>query len=245
MKIFLIKLIKNIPRPIKNLLWPLYNLIGNKYSGELDFWKYEYAIHNNSFYNKHYRKLMLAMAEESDESFLNGKIVADFGCGPCGSLVWAESAAIRIGIDVLVDQYSHCFPSILSHGMIYLKSTEETIPLPPEFVDVMFSLNAMDHVKNFSTMCKEIVRVIKPGGVFYCSFNLEEPATIFEPQRLTEEMIKDDLLDFLDIKSYRTTIPGPKDDPYKPFFDGNLNYSKGQHGFLWVKAQKPLLKGRI
>ncbi|MHB9075852.1 MAG: methyltransferase domain-containing protein [Desulfobaccales bacterium] len=184
---------------------------------------------------------MLAIAEETDESFIKDKIVADFGCGPCGSLVWAESAKIRIGIDVLVDQYSSCFPSILSHGMIYLKSTEEAIPLPSEFVDVMFSLNAIDHVNNLSTMCKEILRVIKPGGIFCCSFNLEEPATIFEPQRLTEKIIKDNLLNFLDIKSYRATIPGPKDDPYRPFFDGNLKYSKGQHGFLWVKARKPLL----
>jgi len=245
MNIFLIKVIKNIPRPIKNLLWPLYKLIGNKYSGELDFWKYEYSIHNNSFYNKQYRKLMLSIAEENGESFIEGKVVADFGCGPCGSLVWAESAAIRIGIDVLVDQYSRYFPSILSHGMIYLKNTEETIPFPSEFVDVMFSLNAMDHVNNFSTMCKEIIRVIKPGGIFCCSFNLEEPATVFEPQRLTEKIIKENLLDFLDIKSYRATIPGPKDDPYRPFFDGNLTYSPGQHGILWVKAQKPLLPGQV
>jgi SAM-dependent methyltransferase len=241
MNVCLLKLIKKFPGPIKKLLWPLYGFIGNKQSSELNFWKHEYSINNNSFYNKQYRKLMLAIAGENDESFIKGKVVADFGCGPCGSLVWAESAVVRIGIDVLVDQYSHCFPSILSHGMIYLKSTEETIPLPSKFVDVMFSLNAIDHVNNLPVMCQEIIRVIKPGGVFCCSFNLEEPATIFEPQRLTEQIIKDNLLDFLDIKSYRTTIPGPKDDPYKPFFDGDLKYSKGQHGFLWVKAQKPLL----
>jgi SAM-dependent methyltransferase len=241
MNVFLLKLIKKIPHPVKKMLYPLYSFVGNKQSSEINFWKYEYSVNNNSFYNKQYRKLMLAIAGEVDESFIKGKIVADFGCGPCGSLVWAESATIRIGIDVLVDQYSHYFPSILSHGMIYLKSSEETIPLPSEFVDVMFSLNAIDHVNNLPIMCKEIIRVIKPGGLFCCSFNLEEPATIFEPQRLTEQNIKDNLLDFLDIKSYRVTIPGPKDDQYKPFFDGNLKYAKGQHGILWVKAQKPQL----
>ena len=46
---------------------------------------------------------MLAMAEEPTADFLAGKIVAAFGCGPRGSLVWAPNALLRIGIDVLAD----------------------------------------------------------------------------------------------------------------------------------------------
>jgi len=49
--------------------------------------------------------------------------------------------------------------------MIYLKSTEKVIPLPSEFVDIIFTVNAIDHVNNFEIMCDEIIRVLKPGGI--------------------------------------------------------------------------------
>ena len=62
---------------------------------------------------------MLAMAEESTQRFISGKVVADFGCGPRGSLAWAASAAIKV------------------------------IPLPSDFIDVMFTMHAMRYVDNF------------------------------------------------------------------------------------------------
>ena len=122
--------------------------------------------------------------------------------------------------------------------MIYLKSTEQTIPLPTNFVDIMFTLNAIDHVDHFAIMCDEIVRTMKPGGLFIGSFNLEEAATPYEPQRLTEQMIRDNLVAQMEILSYRITAKGPKDDQYAPFFDGTLNYTAGEEGFLWIKGRK-------
>ena len=159
----------------------------------------------------------------------------------------AGSALLRIGIDVIADRYADEFThNITSHGMIYLKCTEKVIPLPSDFVDIMFTLNAIDHVDNFPTMCKEIVRVLKPGGEFIGSFNLEEPATACEPQQLSEQIIKEALLSKLQVRSYRVTKHGPngtgaqgQDLLYQPFFDGNLSYTPGEEGFLWVRAQKP------
>ena len=128
--------------------------------------------------------------------------------------------------------------NIISHGMIYLKSTETVIPLPSDFVDIMFTLNAIDHVDNFHDMCEEIVRVLKPGGQFIGSFNLEEPASPCEPQQLNERLIKENLLNQLVVQSYRITKKGPKEDLYAPFFDGNLSYKPGQESLLWVRARK-------
>ena len=182
---------------------------------------------------------MLAMAEEPNPDFLKGKVVADFGCGPRGSLVWARPASLRIGIDVLADRYADEFAdNLVSHETVYLKSTEKIIPLPTEFVDVMFTLNAMDHTDNFSQMCSEIVRVLKPGGDFVGSFNLEEPPTPCEPQQLNERIIKENLLDRLEVRSYRITRKGPNENAYAPFFNGKLSYETGEEGILWVKARK-------
>jgi SAM-dependent methyltransferase len=230
---------KIIPAPIKKMLRPLKYMVLSKTASEMSFWRSRLEIDGGTFKNSNYQKLLLAMAQEPDDSFLKSKTVADFGCGPRGSLVWAKSARLRIGIDVLADLFSEEFTeNIISHDMIYLKSTEKVIPLPSDFVDIMFTLNAMDHVDSFSNMCREIIRVIKPGGDFIGSFNLEEPATSSEPQTLNEKIIKENLLDHLDVQSYRVTKPGPPEDLYAPFFTGNLSYDPGQRGYLWVRARK-------
>lgn len=228
-----------IPKPIKKGLRPIENLFTNKYKSELSWWRNSLKKDRGRFSNSHYERLMLAMAEEKNDEFLQGKIVADFGCGPRGSLVWAKSAFLRIGIDVLADQYADEFTdNIISHGMIYLKSTEHVIPLPSDYIDVLFTLNAIDHVNNFSEMCEELIRVLKPGGEFVGGFNLEEPASPCEPQQLNEEKIKTNLLNKLEVLSYRITNKGPVENGYAPFFEGNLIYTPGQEGFLWVKARK-------
>ena len=228
-----------IPRPIQKLLLPIYNQVTPKHSSELAFWKSRLAAENGVFNNSGYRVVMLAMAEEPDEGFVAGKIVADFGCGPKGSLVWAKPAFLRIGIDVLADRYADHFQSnIISHDMIYVKSSEKVIPIPSDFVDILYTVNAMDHVNSFAAMCKEMIRIIKPGGDFIGSFNLEGLVTPTEPQRLDEKKIKENLLDFLEIKSYRVTKRGPEGQWYTPFYHGELSYTKGQPGILWVRAKK-------
>ena len=228
------------PESIKHIIRPIRNRFIRKHNAELSFWRNVFANENGRFENSFYERLMLAIAEETTDDFLKGKIVADFGCGPRGSLVWASSAWLRIGIDVLADRYADEFTdSIASHGMIYLKSTEKVIPLPSSFVDIMFTLNAMDHVDNFSNMCSEIVRVLKPGGEFIGGFNLEEHSTPCEPQKLNEKCIKEELLSKLEIQSYRITEKGPKENLYAPYFNGNLTYRPGREGFLWVRARKP------
>jgi SAM-dependent methyltransferase len=232
----------NIPEPIKKILRPIRNRLSNKHQSELNFWRSRFQIDKGKFNNARFERLMLQIAEEPNGDFMKGKIVADFGCGPRGSLVWATSAHLRFGIDVLADHYANEFKdSLISHGMVYLKSTESVIPLPSDFVDIIFTLNALDHVDNFSDMCNEIIRVLKPGGEFIGSFNLEEPVTPCEPQQLNEKIIKENLLNYLEVLSYRITEKGPMDDPYAPFFNGNLTYTPGQEGFLWVRAKKHAL----
>lgn len=232
-------LVAILPEQAKRIIRPIRNLFIKKSSAELSYWRSRRKFNKGKFNNSHYERLMLAMAEEHSDNFLKGKIVADFGCGPCGSLVWARSASLRIGIDVLADRYADEFTSnITSHGMIYLKSTENVIPLPSNFVDIMFTFNAMDHVDNFPAICAEIIRVLKPGGEFIGSFNLEEPASPCEPQQLNEKVIKEHLLNSLKVQSFRITKIGPKGNDYAHFFDGQLSYETGEQGYLWVRAMK-------
>ena len=230
-----------IPKPLKKILRPVYYSIlkPDKYKKSLGFWQSRLAIDGGTFVNSHYERIMLGMAGEESDRFLAGKIVADFGCGPRGSLVWADSAALRIGIDVLAGRYADVFKSnLVGHGMIYLTSTETVIPLPSSYVDVMYTLNAIDHVDDFELMCDEILRVIKPGGEFIGSFNINEQPSVCEPQMLTENIIRDRILNKLEIRSYRLADRRPEGNTYDGFFDASPEYDNTRPGFLWVRGEK-------
>src|SRR4051794_84192 len=69
-----------------------------KYEHSMHYWDVEAAA--GRFDNSHYEPTMLALAGKPNADFLQGKICADFGCGPLGSLSWAKPARARIGIDV-------------------------------------------------------------------------------------------------------------------------------------------------
>jgi SAM-dependent methyltransferase len=221
-------------------LRPIRNRFVRKYDAELAYWQGRHAQEHGQLRNGHYERTMLAMAGESTQEFVRDKIVADFGCGPRGSLAWMHAARMRIGIDVLVDRYADAFGSNLTaHGMIYVKSTERVIPMPSEIVDVVFTLNALDHVDDLAAMCDEIMRILRPGGLLVGGFNLGEPATPSEPQRLDEHILHARLLSRLETRSYRITRKGPPADPYAPFFAELIPYQPGDEGLLWVTATKP------
>lgn len=218
-------------------------LVTSKTSAELKFWRDLHTEQGGRFTFKnpgYYRDLMLGIAGEEDAAFVTDKVVADFGCGPRGSLTWAQTASIRIGIDVLAASYADLFPDeIAAHEMIYVTSTEKRIPLPSGVVDVMFSINALDHVSDFAAMSSEILRVLKPAGLLVASINLDEPPTAEEPQQLTEELVRRQLLASLIIDSYRTVDRHGVDQPYARAFErGSLERTKGMPGFLWVRARK-------
>lgn len=221
----------------------VYNhIVLTKHTHELKYWKERYRIEGNKLENEHYAKMMLAIAEEKDDEFLKGKTVGDFGCGPRGSMKWMKQAALRIGIDVIANKYIQCFPSeYLSHNMIYVTSTERSVPIPDETLDVLYTVNALDHVANLSVMCDELRRILKTGGLIIGSYNLNHPATKAEPQTITEEKLKSTLFKGYKILSWRISAPGDlqnRDTQYGPLYSGNLIDPKGGEAYLWAKVQK-------
>lgn len=226
-----------VPKPIKQALRPLGRLFTNKLDSEMQYWRNRFRGEGGTLSSDHYRRLMLAMAEEADEGFLAGRVVADFGCGPRGSLAWLRESAANIGIDVLAARYADEFPDeIVSHGMIYVTSTERTIPMPSVSIDVIFTLNALDHCADLQAMCDEIDRVLKPGGDLIASFNLNEPPTASEPQCLTEDLLDRVLLDRFEARSIRFGVH--QGDTYVEMFSGQSTYKPGKRGYMWFRGTK-------
>lgn len=219
-----------------------YNkMIHDKHSYELRYWKERYQIEGNRLKNDIYQELMLSISDEKDDSFLGGLVVADFGCGPRGSLVWARSAKMRIGIDVLIPQYIEHFPNeYRKHDTLYVTSSEAAIPLPDEFCDVVYSVNSLDHVKNLVPICSEIRRILKPGGELIGSFNLNHPPDRAEPQTLSESILKKLLFRDYQIRHWWVSAPGPGQDLYRPLLDRELTDPGNGEAYLWARAIKPL-----
>jgi hypothetical protein len=158
--------------------------------------------------------------------------VADFGCGPQGGLCWAVGARARIGIDVLANAYNRF--NIAAQNMVYVCSTESSIPLPSNYLSVLFTRNAMDHVDNFPAMCAEVLRVLAPGGVFVDAFNLNQPQTVCEPQTLTLEYINENLLRHLKVVHQRVAPMGP-DENKDLYFYQEPPAIASPYRILWVR----------
>lgn len=198
----------------------------DKYDGELAFWISRYRAEGQNFKNDHYERLFLEIAGEQDDSFLKGKVVADFGCGPRGSLAWTSAPSCKIGIDVLVNRYMRLFSCMKKHGMIYVNCDEYVIPIPDSYVDVLSTINSLDHVFNLKEMLEEIARIIKPGGILLASFNMNEPKTVEEPQTLIEETLLKNLETYFSIEKNERAP-----EWYAGSNEGNTDAYK-----IWIKA---------
>lgn len=216
------------------------SVASDKYDGEMAYWRRKYRDEGMMFANEHYERRMLSIAQEIDDSFLENKVIADFGCGPRGSLKWAKSPLMKIGIDVLASRYMEEFgETLIQHDMTYVTSTEKYIPLPNESVDCICTINSLDHVNNLAEMSKEILRILKPSGILLASFNLNEPATECEPQTLTEKNLEECLLKYFEIESYRLAHRG-KESIYEKLEKGELisSIEDGEEALLWVRGKK-------
>ncbi len=162
-----------------------------KLDSELEFWRGWFAEHGSEPETEYYRKFMMDMGNVADAAFFDDKICLDIGCGPKGSLTWLTNVKVAIGLDPLADRYMEF--GVADHNMIYLQAESEKIPLPGNYVDIVFSMNSLDHVDNLDQSCKEIRRVLKKGGYLIGSFNLNEPKTVNEPWTLTESILEEKL----------------------------------------------------
>jgi SAM-dependent methyltransferase len=116
------------------------------------------------------------------------KRVLDIGCGPRGSLEWADCAAERIGLDPLADEYRSL--GIDAHGMQYVSSGAETIPFPDGYFDIVATFNSLDHVDDVGAAISEMTRVTAPGGTGLVIVEVNHRATPTEPHSLPWEVFE-------------------------------------------------------
>lgn len=108
-----------------------------------------------------------------------GKKLLDLGCGPLGTLEWADMTSERVGLDPLANSYRML--GIGHHKMTYVTARSEQIPYPDGYFDIVSCFNAMDHVDDLDQTIAEIKRVVAKGGLFLLGVDTNHAPTIAEP----------------------------------------------------------------
>lgn len=210
---------------------------------EFSYWK-KMQEQEGNFVNDKYKEVMLCLAEEDNDDFLKGKIVADFGCGPRGSLAWTDKPLMKIGIDVLIQEYMKII-DLSKHGVVYVTAKEDKIPMPDECVDYIMALEVLDRVTDIKITLSEIARILKTGGIFAGSFPLNEP--LYEddgqPQSFDKKVINllKNNYDVVSVRiAKRALNTGEYFEPYSHMLHGQYadDLKENEKGFLWFRAIK-------
>jgi len=100
----------------------------------------------------------------------------DLGCGGCGILLALERGKL-VGVDPLMDRYLEKFPFLRERADIeWVASTAEEAHFEAPF-DVVFCINAFDHVFDPRAAVANIARCLRPGG--YCVLTMNSHNTRF------------------------------------------------------------------
>jgi ubiquinone/menaquinone biosynthesis C-methylase UbiE len=144
---------------------------------ELAYWSRQRA-NDPDLVDDHYKYYYTDYFDLSDK-FYRGSRILDIGCGPRGSLEWANMARERIGLDPLANQYQDLIAG--RHSMEYVAARAENLPFENGSIDVCCSFNSLDHVDNIDMSINEIKRVVTDGGTLLLITDVNHPPTVTEP----------------------------------------------------------------
>lgn len=173
---------------------------------ELAYWKTT-RLFDKEFGNDHY-KYFYTEYFGLDDDFYKSKKILDIGCGPRGSLEWANMASERIGLDPLANSYLKMGAD--QHQMTYVNSYVEDTPFEDNHFDVICSFNSLDHVGDLNKSCEEIKRILKPEGLFLLIVDIHRMPTPTEPQQLKWDFVDQYFggFDLVEEKHLERNFPG-------------------------------------
>jgi len=203
---------------------------------EISFWRYK-KLKEGELTNKHYKPFYTEYFDLKDD-FYNNKIILDIGCGPRGSLEWADMTKERYGLDPLTEKYLKLGAD--KHKMKYVQAYSEDIPFKDNYFDVVCSFNSLDHVEDIEKTISEIKRIIKPGGIFLLIVDVHLYPTPTEPQSIKWDFNKTYFSNFTVLSEYRY-----KNSELGKIYANARNKltidENDKSGLLVTKLQKPIV----
>jgi ubiquinone/menaquinone biosynthesis C-methylase UbiE len=163
-----------------------------------------------------------------------GKALLDIGCGPCGSLEWAQTAHERIGLDPLADEYRKLAED--TQSMTYCNAPSEAIPFPDGHFDSVSTLNSLDHVDDVDATVAEIKRVTAADGRILLIVEIGHVPTPTEPHHLDESIVEKFAPEFKAV-SLRTFGVREDHNLYASLLH-QVPYVPGQPGILCARLER-------
>ena len=179
MKIYGRPYLKRIALAMHEPLRPILRPLGVNAKGLYEFlyWKSR-QLEEGTLKNSWYQEMFTSRVNLAPD-FYAGKRILDIGCGPRGSLEWADIAAERVCLDPLVPRYRAL--GIDRHKARYVDAPAERIPFPDGHFDVVSSINSLDHVDDVDQAIREMTHVLAPGGMILLIVEIHPRPTIAEP----------------------------------------------------------------
>lgn len=174
----------DLKKTISNLMAKLFPDKWKEYA-ELRYWKNR-KTSEGELSNDHYQYFYTTHFDLSAGDY-KGRRILDIGCGPRGSLEWADMSAERVGLDPLADEYLKL--GAKDHKMDYVSAPSEEIPFANSYFDFVCAFNSLDHVANLDQTISEIKRVTKPGGLFLLLVEINHEPTNCEPHMVTPQLV--------------------------------------------------------
>ena len=200
---------------------------------EMAYWRRVLRQSDGRFYNGHFESRYTDLFGLGRAHF-DGKRLLDIGCGPLGSLAWADNAAERVGVDPLADRYARLNRHL--DGMIFVQAGSEDIPYGDGHFDVVSIFNALDHVEDVDSSISEAVRVLAPGGDLLLIVEIDHPATLTEPQTLSEDVL--DRFAGCEVVSAEVFAIRDDHDVYRSLKDAQPRRAKGDPAILVARLVK-------
>ncbi len=110
---------------------------------------------------------------EKFQPFSGESRVLEVGSGAHG-LIFGFRNEFAIGIDPLAAHYKKLFPVWQGNAQT-IAAIGEKLPFSDSSFDFVLSDNVIDHAENPIAILEEIIRVLKPSGLFYFTVNVHHP----------------------------------------------------------------------
>ena len=132
---------------------------------------------------------------------LKNKTVVDVGAGTghvfCSFFRYPETINYYLldpNLRLLHDFFLKMFPKLALNKISHILSYAEQLPLRSDFADVVMSLAAIDHYKDYEKFISEAYRVLKTDGIIFISSHLDIPAK----QQVSNVTVSGKLVRFLE-----------------------------------------------
>lgn len=129
------------------------------------------------FYRWRADDLVRRLRAEGRDDLVDGSAsVVEIGCGPVG-VAGFFPATRRIAVDPLEGFYrtNQKLVERREPGVDYREGVGELLPAEDASADLVLIENCIDHTRDVDAVMKEIIRVLKPGGIMHLTVNCRIP----------------------------------------------------------------------